>query len=553
MRVPVILLLYPGEPRPWEKSDAEDLLFGTRSTAAGSTGSPSLREAYLEYTYGRLEVQGDVFDWYTLSQERIFYEQPFKDDKGMPCAGLCPDQVGGAAAMILEAMKHWDDQIDFSQYDNDGPDGVSNSGDDDGFVDTMFFIQNGRGGECAGGREVFSHYYNFSGWFEQPYETNDEAHGTGHILVNDYVMQPAVRCFGKALIEVGVFAHEFGHALGLPDLYDTDFSSAGVGPWDLMGSGGYGADGSSPEFPSHLSVWSKMEIGLIEPTTLPLCISNVTLPPIETDPVAYKLPITETEYFLIECRLNTRLDLRLPGEGILIWHVDEKVCEEKYEDNTVNDEETHRCVALVEADGQRNLDRPGGRADSGDPFPGTSGRDSWTCDTTPDSRGYDGECAALYITDIGPPTDLGCPIAATRLLSPEPGENLRLLTTTPEIILKFSRALAEEESYKDHLGFTPAAPFTVIATADRKGIGFMAFLSEGTSYQLMSVDTLEDECTGKVEPFSVFMDTGPEPCGGNCCCSQVQCRSESQDVSWVLLFLWAGLVFGKRFRRRRVG
>ena len=72
---------------------------------------------------------------------------------------------------------------------------------------------------------------------------------------------------GGNLIDIGVFCHEFGHVLGLPDLYDTDNSSEGLGQWCLMASGSWGGNGSSPQTPTHMSAWCKQKLGWVTPSS----------------------------------------------------------------------------------------------------------------------------------------------------------------------------------------------------------------------------------------------------------------------------------------------
>ncbi len=129
-----------------------------------------------------------------------------------------------------------------------GPTAIANSGDDDGVVDFVAIVQPNRGGECKSGDNVWSHRFALTelggGGF---FETNDAAASGQKIRIDDYVVVPALSCDGS-MTTIGVYCHEFGHAFGLPDLYDTDESngkSAGVGWWDLMGSGSMGGDGKS--------------------------------------------------------------------------------------------------------------------------------------------------------------------------------------------------------------------------------------------------------------------------------------------------------------------
>src|SRR5690606_12951746 len=104
--------------------------------------------------------------------------------------------------------------VDFSQYDNDG----------DGFVDAIIAVHAGPGAEVGAQLQyIWSHRWTMG---------NLARHYDG-VTVNDYILNPETRPWG--MVGVGVIAHEFGHALGLPDLYDTDNSSRGIGNFGLMG------------------------------------------------------------------------------------------------------------------------------------------------------------------------------------------------------------------------------------------------------------------------------------------------------------------------------
>ena len=73
------------------------------------------------------------------------------------------------------------------------------------------------------------------------------------VKVNKYTIQPELYGTGTSISTIGVFAHEFGHALGLPDLYDTDYTSEGVGNWSLMAGGSWNySGGNGGNRPAHL-------------------------------------------------------------------------------------------------------------------------------------------------------------------------------------------------------------------------------------------------------------------------------------------------------------
>ena len=198
---------------------------------------------------------------------------------------------------------------------------------------------------------------------------------------------------------LGVYAHEFGHVLGLPDLYDTtpaDFpDSQGIGSWGVMGAGTWNFNGFVPAAPC---VWSAFELGYIDPlvitddATVTLTARSVTTP----GDRAALIPIGGDEYFLIENRLqdananamfdffdadgdsiftlydletpaeeadsyrDAEFDYFLPGEGqgsgLLIWHIDPSTIAANAAFNTVQGDPQRKGVDLEEADQIEDLD-----------------------------------------------------------------------------------------------------------------------------------------------------------------------------------------------------
>jgi len=351
----------------------------------------TMTQYYQEISYGQLTVTGTVHPWKQLPNDDTFYEGG--------CNGLCP------AAKIREFLQQTldlnDVAINFAQHDNDGPDGVPNSGDDDGYVDFVAFVHAETGGEC-GTSNIWSHRWVYSGWGAGEYTTNDVRSGGGNIKVDDYVIMPALACGGSNMIEIGVFAHEFGHAFGLPDLYDTDpdnGDSEGIGNWCLMAGGGWGGDGASPERPSHMSAWSKYFLGWVNPTEVTADLNPATIDDAEDNAEAFKLPISATEYYLVENRQAKKFDQNLPGSGLVIFRVNETVVNAGLTNNRVNADENNKGVDVEEADGQKDLDNTANRADGGDVFPGTSNKRSFDNASNPASTGTIAVCS---ISDSGP-------------------------------------------------------------------------------------------------------------------------------------------------------
>lgn len=196
---------------------------------------------------------------------------------------------------------------------------------------------------------------------------------------------------------MGTIAHEFGHILGLPDLYDVTGWSNGVGAWDLMCTGGWTGypDAGAPygAIPSNFSAWTRYSFGRYfgsQPWVDPLVVTNpeslLTLRASEIDTTQYgvasqtmiKVPISGTEFFLIENRQQDikhkdtiivdvedgvpvnvdqgEYDFFLPGSGILIWHIDDNVINANYAYNEIQINPEHKGVDLEEADGIQHFD-----------------------------------------------------------------------------------------------------------------------------------------------------------------------------------------------------
>ncbi len=169
----------------------------------------------------------------------------------------------------------------------------------------------------------------------------------------------------------GVLAHEFGHLLGLPELYSPGASAhEGIGVWGLMGQGTWLGRGDRPPHPE---AWSKAKLGWIDVETIDRTTPHVTLPAVTRAPRAIRIPVTPGnphEYYLLENRLREGADEKLPGDGLLIWHVDERVGGFR----TAQRDPRHKMLHLVEADGRGDLDlghaAGGNRGDAGDPWRG---------------------------------------------------------------------------------------------------------------------------------------------------------------------------------------
>lgn len=339
------------------QSKYQDLMFSSMP------GEPSMHNYYDEVSYGQLNAVGNSTPWFTVPEQMREY--------GEDSLSGVDDLHGPVYRLVTDAVILADASVDFSQYDNDG----------DGVVDHVAVVHAGQGQESSTNTNtIWSHRW-------AVLDADTSAPGNQELIVDGvqvywYTMQ-------SEYSPMGVFAHEFGHDLGLIDLYDTEDDSKGIGSWGLMGEGAWLGTPAGSE-PSHPCAWSKIELGWVIPFEVLAPLEAETIPDVETFPVIYKLPIAETlagdEYFLIENRQRIGFDSALPGDGILIWHVDESV--------DSNDDQFHRRVDLEEADEDVGEDP----TQSTDPW--YDSVDGFTPTSVPDSSSYAGARTGWKVRNI---------------------------------------------------------------------------------------------------------------------------------------------------------
>jgi len=350
----------------------------------------SMKDFYIENSYGQFEFSGEPSPhpssgrtWHRLAGSYDYWSENHGFDHSQE--------------MAKEAVKAADPYVDFARFDNDGPDGIPNSGDDDGAIDALYVVHAGPGYEENHCGKIWSHMWSTY------YETNDASANGGKIRLERYSMQPEERCDGL-LINMGVFAHEYGHILGLPDLYDYDYDSKGAGKWSIMAAGSWNGGGASP---AHFDAWCKSKLGWVQPVRVTDYETNAELPAVEFTPVVYRLwtdgDTVGRQYFLVENRQKLGLfDAKLPGEGLLVYHVDE--AKRNNNDQYIPGEHSsyhHYRVAVEQADGQFGLERNLSSGDPGDPFPGTwRRREFYTHLPYPTSRDYFEEDTRVGVLDI---------------------------------------------------------------------------------------------------------------------------------------------------------
>jgi len=382
INIPLLLGRYSNTTEKYTKESFNQLLF------AGPNPTGTMVEYYDKVSYGQLQLEGSAYGWNAVTNTQSYYAG---NDNGLS---------GGGAKFVKDLATTMDAAVDFSQFDNDGPDGIPNSGDDDGYVDVVMTVHTGGGAETGDADNIWSHRWSLQNAGIGTYTSNDSKHGGGYIKINDYIIQPELYGNGDAnnpQIKIGIFCHEFGHSLGLPDLYDTKSTatSEGVGNWCLMGSGSYGGDNNHPEKPVHLSAWCKEKLGWVTPVMVTQDQMNKQIINVEQNKEIYKLwtnGVFGLQYFLVENRQKIDFDEYLPGGGLLIWHIDNS--------RNTNQDETNKLVDLEEADGVNDLDNMINRGDAGDIYPGSSNKKIFDVNSNPNSKDYNNKDSKVSITNI---------------------------------------------------------------------------------------------------------------------------------------------------------
>jgi|GEM_PF-5887143 len=403
-----ILIHTPDIPNVYGPTGFDSLLY-----SVGQYPTGSMNEYFLESSYGVFGVEGMVSGWYTAQNNYSFYTSGGNYGMG--------NYPYNAQKLVEEAVMAADEAgVDFSPYDNDG----------DGMVDGLIIVHQGPGAEYTGSlNDIWSHR-----WGINPIMLDG-------VWVSDYSMNPELEGNGSSgLIEpIAVFAHEYTHLLGLPDLYDYDdklvastFTTWGdandhpVNDWCLMGYNGYGLSSfGKGDVPPHLCGYFKMLLGWAEVVTLGLSQTGIELPEVETTPILYKIPIngSQTEYFLLENRWTGNPNAKFdhydsdfsawfnwftPGRnsldsGLVIYHIDETM---PLNDGTP-DYDNYGCRVI---DAGYTASNPWPNLEFtewwhpyefqiGAAFSAEDDQDALTPTTDPSSNGYDGP-SGIAITNI---------------------------------------------------------------------------------------------------------------------------------------------------------
>ncbi|MHB8996502.1 MAG: M6 family metalloprotease domain-containing protein [Armatimonadota bacterium] len=326
-----------------------ELLFSKNVYPTGS-----MRDWYLEASYNTFEVTGLVAGgpegWLRAPQTLAYYAA------GAAGFGSYPNN---SFRFGEDALALADPYVNYSRYDNDK----------DGIVDALFIVHAGSGSETTGSPNDL-HSCLWSGMSIQ----------RDAVRITSFSLEPEDG-------EIGVFAHEFGHALGLPDLYDYGYDSWGIGMYSMMAFGTWGGGGSRPV---GFDAYCKELLGWNKPAVITSTKMAAPLPAAETSPVAYKLwtaGAVGNEYFLVENRQRLGFDAALPAEGVMIWHID-RLGSNDDQWHPPMAPQKHYMVALEQADGLWSLEKAANMGEASDSFPGALGRTYFNAAGLLNTRAY---------------------------------------------------------------------------------------------------------------------------------------------------------------------
>ncbi|TLS37987.1 immune inhibitor A domain-containing protein [Pseudalkalibacillus caeni] len=253
-KVLVLLIDYPDKPHNsmtadetdmhYEGEDAysrehyQNMLFGEGGWV-GPNGKTydSMKQYYEEQSGGSYSVEGEVAGWYTADKPAAEYggNYPTEDDSDVNARGLIKEALAKAAADPTVNI------ADYDQWDRYDLDGDGDYLEPDGLVDHLMVIHSGVGEEAGGGSlgsdAIWSHRWNLGGVTPIAGTEATVGYWGGAMAAYDYTVEPEDGA-------VGVMAHEYGHDLGLPDEYDTQYSGAGeaISYWSIMASGSWAGD-----------------------------------------------------------------------------------------------------------------------------------------------------------------------------------------------------------------------------------------------------------------------------------------------------------------------
>ncbi len=323
----------------------------------------SARDWFSFNSMGKFNPHFDVLGPVTLSGELSDYGE----DRG---GQIDPD----AYNMVIEACKILDPDTDFTKYD----------ANNDGFIDNVYVYYAGKGQADTGiSKYVWPHSFDIYSATRQTYKFDG-------VILNHYATSNEVRR-DEGFTGIGTFMHEFGHVLGLPDLYTTNYTTAFTpGPWSIMDYGPYNNNGMTPP---NYTAYERYCLGWLQPTEL-YYDGHYELKPLQDSNQSYIVKTDdENEIFLFDNRQQKDYDQYIPGHGMLVWRItfDQNI----WDSNSVNNIPNRQRVDILEAD---NI--PSEENRDADTFPGTKNKTEFGPKTRPAFQTMLKDKIYYYLTNI---------------------------------------------------------------------------------------------------------------------------------------------------------
>ncbi|MET7382464.1 immune inhibitor A domain-containing protein [Streptomyces sp. NPDC005526] len=250
--------------KDYNQQHFQDMYFGT------GKGVESVKKYYEKQSSGRYSVDGEVSDWVKVPYNEARYGSNYCGSTNCPSVwNVVGDGVTAWVAQQKAAGKSdadiKTDLAKYDQWDRYDYDGDGNFNEPDGYIDHFQIVHAGEdesaGGGVQGTDAIWAHrWYAFGTDAGATGPTNNKLGGaqigdTG-IWVGDYTIQPENG-------GLGVYAHEYGHDLGLPDEYDTAGGENSTGFWTLMSSGSWLGRGKDAigDLPGDMNAWDKLQLG----------------------------------------------------------------------------------------------------------------------------------------------------------------------------------------------------------------------------------------------------------------------------------------------------
>ena len=309
-----------------------------------NAGYPSAGQYFADQSNGSYRPQFDVFGPVTLSRNVAYYGTDGSEEGD--------DQH--ATDAVVEGCRLANEQfsINWSNYDSDN----------DGYVDFVYVIFAGQGQADGGSSEtIWPHNWSVESARQSGYCTYTATQcKVGGKKLDNYAISGELS--GSALGGIGTLCHEFGHVMGLPDLYDTQYGDnynncLTPNDWNIMDGGSYNADGHCPP---NYDPWQKDFFGWHTPINLGSEGQNVTLYANGTENYqayqittsgSYMSPTTSGVRYYIENRQAVGWDAPLTGHGMLIWKVNFN--SSKWENNEPNNTSGNPYYTVVSASGTK--------------------------------------------------------------------------------------------------------------------------------------------------------------------------------------------------------